>query len=108
MQFADLGLSKTGERADGLCSRKCPHYAAHRTQNALRGAIIAIIGVMRIAYKATVARRVGLPSGKGANLAMKLANRGADQGHFGGKAEVVDEKPSGEIIATVDNDIDAG
>ena len=107
MQSALLGLSKTRQRSDGLRRSKCAHYAAHCPQNALRGAIIAVIRVMRIADKATIARRVGLPSGKGANLAMKLANSGADQRHFGGKAKVVDDQARGEIIAAVDDDINA-
>ena len=107
MQLALLRLSKACQRTNGLHRGKGSHQATHRAKHALRGTVVAIIGVMRIADKATIARCIIQPSGECTNLSMKLANRGANQRHLRGKAQLVDDQARGEIIAAVDHDIDA-
>ena len=62
---------------------------------------------MRVAHKAAIAGRIVLPSSERADLTMKLANGGAHQRHFGGKAQIINDKTRGEIIAAVDDQIDA-
>ena len=107
MQLTLLRLSKACQRTNGLHRGKGSHQAAHRAKHALRGTVVAIIGVMRVADEASITRRIILPSGECTNLPVKLANRGADQRHFRGKAQIVDDQTRGEIIAAVDDDIDA-
>lgn len=107
MQLALLWLSKARQRAYRLHRREAAHKPAHRAQNALCGAIVAIIGVVGIADETAIAWRVCLPSGECANLSVKLPNRGADQGYFGRKAQVTDDQARGEIVAAIDHNIDA-
>ena len=79
MQLALCALAKTGQIPYRLHRRKAAHQAAHRAEDALGCAIIAIIGVMRVADKAAIAGSVGQPSSEGSDLTVELANGRADQ-----------------------------
>ena len=107
MQSALLRLSKARQRAYRLHRPKAAHKPAHRAQNALCGAIVAIIGIVGITNEAAIAWRVCLPSCECANLSVKLPNRGADQWHFGRKAQVIDDQARCEIVAAINYNIDA-
>ena len=107
MQLARRIIAKSCEEADRFHRGKASHQPAHRTQYALSCAIIAVIGVMRVANEAAVAGAVSVIAGEGSNLAVKLADRGADERHACGEAEIVYQQPCAEIIAAVDNNVDA-
>lgn len=108
MELARLRLTKAGEHADGFHRGKASHEATHRAENALGRAIIAVIGVVCVADKAAITGRIRHPAREGTDLAVELANCGAYQRDFGGKAKVIDGKTRREIITAVDNHIDAG
>ena len=107
VQLAFLVLTKAREDTDRFHRSEAADKAAHRPQYALRGAVVAIVGVMGITDEAAVTGRVVLPSCEGANLAMKLPNGGADEGGLCRQAKVVDDQAGGKIVAAVDDDIDA-
>jgi hypothetical protein len=107
MQLARLRIAKAREHADGLHSGEAAHYAAHCAQYALRGAIVAIIGVMRIAHETAIARRIILPSGKRADLAVKLADSGADKRDSCGEAQVIHNQARREIVAAINERVHA-
>ena len=85
---------------------KAAHQPTHRAEHALRGAVIAVFRIMRIADEAAIAGGILAPAHEGSNLAVELADRGADQGDaLCLKAKVVYDQARGEIVAAVDDNI---
>ena len=62
---------------------------------------------MRIADEAAITWPVRVPSGKGADLAMKLRDGGRHQRHPGAGRGVGHDEPGREIVAPVDDQVDA-
>ena len=106
MQLARRVVAEAGEQPYRLHRGEAAHQAAQRAEYALRRAVIAIIGVVRVADEAAVAGAVGMPAGEGTDLAVELTNCCTDQRDLSRKAEVVHDKACGKIIAAVDNDVD--
>ena len=106
MQFARRIIAEAGKKADCLHGGEAAHQAAHRAKYALCCAVVAIIWVMRVTDETAVAGAIRMPPGKGAYLAVKLTDGGADQWYPRGDTKVVDDQASRKIIAAVDYDID--
>ena len=105
MQLARRVFAEAGEQTDCLHRGKAAHQAAHRAEYALCRAVVAIIGVVRVADEAAIAGAVGMPAGEGTDLAVELTDGGTNQRDLSRKAEVVHDQACGKIIAAVDNDV---
>ena len=83
---------------------KLPTVAGQRAEHPELGAIVAILGVERVADEAAVAG----PGAEQPDLALELHRRRRQQRNAELNAGVADREPSGEIVAAVNHQIVAG
>ena len=104
MQPARLILTDSDDPIDRQHRREAPDTGGERSEHAELGAIVAIVGVERVADEAAIAG----PRTEQANLSLELNGRGGQQRNVEFDTSVADGQPGGEIVSAVYHQVVVG
>lgn len=106
LEFSGGVLAETGDHADRFHRRETAHQPDHRAEHANFAAIVAIIGVERVADEAAVAGLVRFPAAEGAELPLELPDRRRNQRYMVFHRKVRDQQAGLVIVAAVDDRVE--